>query len=211
MAVIKKLPARAVIDSFAGIYDFYTHNGQACVRSWPRPPKPTPRMIAAQNNMKDMLAKWKAKSPQEIESWKRFAGTGPWTGRDCFAAMYMRGTQPRPLYNYIGVQPAGLRFRALFRRIQGDVPMLRAMPSPEPRQTSVLEWRGVEFPVCQRRRIDSIEPTYRNCFFVNPNVGGPWVWYFVEIKDIYTHFQMMDPAGIREYCTPMYRYPPPAP
>lgn len=211
MALIKKLPARSVIDSFAGIYDFYTDKGQACIRKWPRRPTITPAMKRAQDNMRDMLAKWKAQPPEQILQWKRFAGAGPWTGRDCFAAMYMRGTQPRPLYTYRGTMPMGPRFRVLFLRIQGDVPMLRVMPSESDRMTSVVEWRGVEFPVCQRRRIDSIEPTYRNCFFVNPNVGGPWVWYFVERKAKFSYFQMMDPDGFREYCTPVYRYPPPAP
>ena len=87
----------AIIDGFKGTLDFYIHDGQPCVRMWPRSPGHD-RAPAVQEQW-DAFAfpsyYWKFLSPEVKDAWNRMASGHSVTGKDLFTKAFINGTAIR--------------------------------------------------------------------------------------------------------------------
>lgn len=100
MAVLRKLPSKAVIDMLAGTLDFYVYHpvscqgqGIPCVRKWPTYYEE--RMTEASKAMRPVFGyvnqMWRELSPEVRAAWERMASmTGP-TAKDLSIRGYING------------------------------------------------------------------------------------------------------------------------
>jgi len=93
MAKIKTMVADEVISGFKGKLDFYVHDGQPCVRMWPRSPgrKRAPA-VEAQWPLFSVSAKLWSTIPQDIrDAYEHMASNTGLAARDMFTRSYISG------------------------------------------------------------------------------------------------------------------------
>lgn len=91
MAKITKMPSLAIIDGFKGTLDFYVHDGQPCVRRWPRSPGHvrTPAVMAQWQPFEWASQNWNSVSAVVQDAYKRMAAGTHLNGRDLFVKCYL--------------------------------------------------------------------------------------------------------------------------
>lgn len=91
MAVITKMPSKAIISGFKGTLDFYVHMGQACVRSWPRSPgrNRAPAVQARWAAFAWAATNWKNLSLEVQEAYNQMAVSTYMTGKDIFMKTFI--------------------------------------------------------------------------------------------------------------------------
>ncbi|GAI60499.1 unnamed protein product [marine sediment metagenome] len=98
MAKITKLPGTAIIGGFKGTLDFYVHDGQPCVRSWPRSPghHRAPAVEAQWSAFAWAASNWKVLALPVKEAYNQMAQGTNLTGKDLFIKGYLT-----PLYVHL--------------------------------------------------------------------------------------------------------------
>jgi len=93
MAKIKRLPSLAIIDGFKKTLDFYVHDGQACVRMWPRSPgRIRAPAVMAQWPLFSAAAKLWDQIPTDIRAaYEQMATDTGLSARDMFTRSYISG------------------------------------------------------------------------------------------------------------------------
>lgn len=96
MAKIRRLPSLAIISGFKGTIDFYEHDGQACVRAWPKSPgKSRSQAVMAQWPAFTYAAQaWATLDPRLRTLYDRMAKGTTFTGRDMFTRSYLGKIYP---------------------------------------------------------------------------------------------------------------------
>jgi len=97
MAKILRFPAQHVIDGLKGKLDFYVHDGQACVRTWPKSPGRVraPAVMAQWAAFSAASRVWASMSPSVQAAYNHMAGSSRWSGRDLATRSYLAN-----LYRY---------------------------------------------------------------------------------------------------------------
>lgn len=93
MAKIKTMVGKDIISGFKGKLDFYVHDGQPCVKKWPRSPggKRAPA-VEAQWPLFSLSASLWNDVPTEIrQAYERMASDTGLSARDMFTRSYMSG------------------------------------------------------------------------------------------------------------------------
>jgi len=95
MAKITKMPSMAIVNGFKGTIDFYVHDGQPCVRSWPRSPghDRAPAVMEKWAAFAWAATNWNSLSPAVQAAYKTMASGTNMTGRDLFVKGFIT-----PLY-----------------------------------------------------------------------------------------------------------------
>ena len=98
MAKITKMPSMAIVNGFKGVIDFYVHDGQPCVRKWPRSPghDRAPAVMEKWTAFAWAASNWNSLSPEIQEAYRRMASGTNLTGRDLFVKGYLT-----PLYIHL--------------------------------------------------------------------------------------------------------------
>ena len=93
MAKITVLPGQKIIDGFKGNLDFYIHDGQACVRRWPRSPghRRAPAVEAQWSTFAYAAAAWNDVSQEIRDAYNAMASGTGLSGRDMFTRSYLTG------------------------------------------------------------------------------------------------------------------------
>lgn len=100
MAKVPALPAQVIIDKAGGILDYYVHDGQPCVRMWPRkkrhPPTPQekdqwPAFTYVNQAARELPA-------NVVATWKRLATGTALTWKDYLCRCYIGATFNPPGY-----------------------------------------------------------------------------------------------------------------
>ena len=93
MAIIKRLPSLAIIAGFKGTLDFYVHDGQACVRSWPRSPGHTraPAVMAQWAAFATGAKSWDQMPADIRRAYEEMATDTGLSARDMFMRSYLSG------------------------------------------------------------------------------------------------------------------------
>lgn len=96
MAKITKMPSTAIIDGFKGTLDYYVHDGQACVRSWPRSPghDRAPAVMAQWETFAYASRSWNLLSPEVQRLYNIMATNSGLNGRDLATRAYIKGLYP---------------------------------------------------------------------------------------------------------------------
>ena len=91
MAKITKMPGLRVISGFKGTLDFYVHDGQACVRRWPRSPghRRAPAVEAQWTAFTEASRLWNQLSPEVREAYSRMSAGLRLSARDVFMKFYL--------------------------------------------------------------------------------------------------------------------------
>jgi len=91
VAKIAKLPGAAVVSGFKGTLDFYVHDGQACVRKWPRSPghKRAPAVEARWPAFATASRLWNELPPEIQAAEYRMSAGLRLSGRDIFIKGYL--------------------------------------------------------------------------------------------------------------------------
>lgn len=98
MAKVVALPAKGIISGFKGTLDFYIHDGQTCVRRWPKSPgKKRSAAVEAQWPTFTYATRfWNTLSP-EIQASYRMLSTGTGlSARDMAMRAYLSGLHRMP-------------------------------------------------------------------------------------------------------------------
>ena len=97
MAKITNMPGLAIINGFKGTIDYYVHDGQPCVRKWPRSPghNRAPAVEAQWTAFTWAASNWNSLSKEVQDAYNRTAAGSNLTGRDLFVknfitAQYLR-------------------------------------------------------------------------------------------------------------------------
>lgn len=98
MAKITRLPHQGIISGFKGKIDYYVHDGQACVRRWPKSPgkKRTEAVMAQWPIFTYATHVWNFLSPEVQASYNSMAQHGALNGRDLAERAYLKGLYPHP-------------------------------------------------------------------------------------------------------------------
>ncbi len=93
MAKIKSMVADAIISGFKGKLDYYVHDGQACVRAWPRSPgKKRSVAVEAQWPLFSVAAPLWNDIPQVVrDAYAQMASDTGLSPRDMFTRSYISG------------------------------------------------------------------------------------------------------------------------
>lgn len=93
MAKIKEMIGRKIISGFKGTLDFYYHDGQACVRMWPRSPghNRSPAVMAGWAAFTTASREWNNLSEAIRRTYEEMATGSMLSGRDMFQRAYMKG------------------------------------------------------------------------------------------------------------------------
>jgi len=93
MAKIKTMVADEVISGFKGKLDYYVHDGQACVRAWPRSPgrKRAPAVEAQWPLFSKVASLWKEVPLDIQQAYEQMASNTGLSGRDMFTRSYLSG------------------------------------------------------------------------------------------------------------------------
>lgn len=96
MAKIQAFPGLATIDGFKGKLDYYVHDGQACVRTWPKSPgkKRTQAVMDQWPIFAWPAANWKSLSPYVQQAYTTLASGSGLSGRDFFMRAFIKGIFP---------------------------------------------------------------------------------------------------------------------
>lgn len=99
MAKIKHMVGQKVIDGFKGTLDFYYHEGQACVRAWPKSPGKvrTPAVMAWWAPFAYAAGEWNNLSEAVRRSYAELASGTGLSARDMFQRAYMKGLWRNPI------------------------------------------------------------------------------------------------------------------
>lgn len=91
MAKIKALPGIDIISGFKGTLDFYVHDGQPCVRSWPRSPgkNRSPSVQSAWPAFSWAASNWNTLSPEIQQAYNLTASEMTMSGRDLFTKSFI--------------------------------------------------------------------------------------------------------------------------
>lgn len=86
-----------IIDGFKGVIDFYVHDGQACVRSWPRSSGPhrAPAVEAQWPAFTWAAKNWLTLSEEVRQAYRQMAAGTNMTGRDIFVKSYISSAHIR--------------------------------------------------------------------------------------------------------------------
>ena len=97
MAKLKALPSMAIISGFKGKLDYYLHDGQVCVRRWPRSPghRRAPAVEAQWPAFTASAGLWNQLSQEIRDAYNEMASGTGLSGRDMFTRSYLTG-----LYRY---------------------------------------------------------------------------------------------------------------
>lgn len=96
MAVLNRMPEKAIVDGFKGRVDFYVHKTRPMARRWPRyyPRKSTAAEKANQDSFAYINRAW-ATLPSFLQrQYSRMAQSTPFTGKDIYIRLYMNGLNP---------------------------------------------------------------------------------------------------------------------
>ncbi|MBA7685211.1 hypothetical protein ES703_93629 [subsurface metagenome] len=98
LAKIKKLPSQAIISGFKGKLDYYVHDGQPCVRSWPRSPgkRRSPSVEAQWPAFRYAAQAWITLPEYIKDAYRKTAENTGLTGRDMFTRTYLKSPLPIP-------------------------------------------------------------------------------------------------------------------
>lgn len=98
MAKIKALPGRHIISGFRGILDFYVHDGQPCVRRWPRSPghRRAPAVEAQWAAFSYAVHEWNNLSQTVRDAYITMAENTGLSSRDWFIRSYISGIYRYP-------------------------------------------------------------------------------------------------------------------
>ena len=94
MAKITKLPGLNIINGFKGTLDFFVHDGQPCVRKWPRSPGHD-RAPAVQIHWPAFAwaaSNWLYVSPAIRQAYEDLARGTNMTPRDMFTKAFINGS-----------------------------------------------------------------------------------------------------------------------
>ncbi|MBA7569782.1 hypothetical protein ES708_11523 [subsurface metagenome] len=99
MAKITEMLGEKVISGFKGTLDFYYHEGQACVRAWPKRPgrERTPAVRAGWELFANASREWDNLSDEVRHTYEELATGSALSGRDMFMRAYMKGLYAYPL------------------------------------------------------------------------------------------------------------------
>lgn len=94
MAKIVKMPSMAIVNGFKGTIDFYVHQGQLCVRKWPRSPghDRAPAVQAQWPAFAWAATNWNSLTPEIQDAYKTMASGTNMTGRDLFVKGFITPT-----------------------------------------------------------------------------------------------------------------------
>lgn len=95
MAVLDKLPEKAIISAFKGVVDFYLWKGIPVARKWPYFPKREPSPLEIEIRQTFAYANHMAGQLPEyiIDQYKRMATGTPFSWKDLFVRSYISGIQ----------------------------------------------------------------------------------------------------------------------
>ncbi|MBA7713048.1 hypothetical protein ES703_122046 [subsurface metagenome] len=98
MAKIGAMPSEAIISGFKGTLDFYVHDGQPCVRKWPRSPghARAPAVEAQWAAFSYASQEWNNLSQEVRDAYDRMSETTALSGRDWFMRSYLSGIYRYP-------------------------------------------------------------------------------------------------------------------
>ncbi|MBA7568557.1 hypothetical protein ES708_10286 [subsurface metagenome] len=98
MAKIAEMLGEKVISGFKGTLDFYYHEGQACVRAWPKSPgrERTPAVRAGWASFTYASQEWSRLSQTLRDAYNKMAGDSGLSGKDVFSRSYMKGLYRNP-------------------------------------------------------------------------------------------------------------------
>lgn len=93
MAKLSSMPPQNIVDSLAGVVDFYYWRGIPCARAWPRwPPRdPTPAEKANQDLFAYAVALYNTLPANIIERYRIQAASTKYTCRDLFMRSFLSG------------------------------------------------------------------------------------------------------------------------
>lgn len=93
MAKITGMPHMDIISGFKGKLDFYIHDGQACVRRWPKSPgkKRTQAVMDQWEDFRTASRLWSHLSPEIQQAYNSMAQGGSLNGRDLATRAYIKG------------------------------------------------------------------------------------------------------------------------
>jgi hypothetical protein len=98
MAKLASLPAKDIINGFAGVIDYYVRDGVAIARKWPRPPtQERASAVRAQWPVwTDAMTLWNTLSPEVQNAYKAMASGSTMSGRDMMVKMYVNAKSVLP-------------------------------------------------------------------------------------------------------------------
>lgn len=98
LAKIKVFPAQHIIDGLKGKLDFYIHDGQPCVRRWPRPPtgERSPGVKEGWEPFTTASKLWAQLSPSVQDAYTKMAASSGLNGRDLQIRGYLTGMYRYP-------------------------------------------------------------------------------------------------------------------
>jgi len=98
MAKVAALPAKGFISGFKGSLDFYVHNGQVCVRRWPKSPgKKRSKAVEAQWPTFTYATRlWNTLSPEVRDSFRMLSSGTGLSARDMAMRAYLSGLHRLP-------------------------------------------------------------------------------------------------------------------
>jgi len=87
------MPSLAIISGFRKTLDYYIHDGQPCVRRWPRSPghRRTPAVERGWLAFSEAARLWNTLSPEIRQAYEAMASDTGLSGRDMFQRSYMSG------------------------------------------------------------------------------------------------------------------------
>ena len=93
MAIITRFPAEDIIRGFKGSIDYYLHEGQCCVRSWPSSPghKRSPAVEAQWPAFTVATRLWNDLTPEIRAAFNAMAQSSGLSGRDLSMRAYLSG------------------------------------------------------------------------------------------------------------------------
>jgi len=98
MAKATALPARGIISGFKGTLDFYVHDGQTCIRKWPKSPgkKRSPAVEAQWPTFSYSSRIWNTLSPELQDSFRMLSSGTGLSARDMAIRAFMSGLHRMP-------------------------------------------------------------------------------------------------------------------
>jgi len=98
MAKVTALPAKGIISGFKGALDFYLHDGQVCVRRWPKSPgkKRSVAVEAQWTSFTYASQLWNTLTPELQNSFRPISSGTGLSARDMAMRAYMSGLHRLP-------------------------------------------------------------------------------------------------------------------
>lgn len=98
MAKVAALPAKGIVSGFKGTLDFFVHDGQTCVRRWPKSPgKRRSEAVEAQWPAFTYATQiWNKLSPEVRDSFRTLSSGTGLSARDMSMRAYLSGLHSLP-------------------------------------------------------------------------------------------------------------------